>query len=243
VEQLVVTARRLQRAGQRLTNVVFMGMGEPLTNWPATWGTVETATDPDGLGLSPRRLTISTVGIVPGIRRLADQGSAVRLAVSLHAGDEELRRRLVPLDATYGLDEILAACRAYQAGGGRRITFEVVLIDGVNDSREQAGQLANRLGGLSAHVNLIPLNPVDGVELAPSPYRRAAAFQEVLQAAGISTTLRMRRGIEIEAGCGQLRTEVARSGGLTRLAGGTRPGPADGQRAPGRADSPPGRTE
>ncbi len=206
VEQVLHCARLLRAAGERLDNVVFMGMGEPLANWEATWACVERLIDPEGLGLSPRRLTISTVGIVPGIRRLAESGLPLRLAVSLHAPDDALRSRLVAVNQVYGLSEILAACRDYQAAGGRRITFEYVLIAGVNDAIEQARHLAARLGGLDAHVNLIPLNPTDGSPMRPSPYRDAVAFQDALRASGLGTTLRMRRGIDVQAGCGQLRS-------------------------------------
>lgn len=209
VEQVVACARRLARAGERLGNVVFMGMGEPLANWPATWGTVETLTDPEGLGMSPRRLTISTVGVVPGILRLAERRSAVRLAVSLHAPDDELRDELVAVNRTWGLAPILAACRRYQESGGRRITFEYVLIDRVNDAEAQAEALARRLRGLRAHVNLIPLNPTEGSPLRPSAPERAARFARRLREEGLPTSLRQRRGIEIQAGCGQLRSRAA----------------------------------
>lgn len=208
IEQVIFCARRLRQLGQPLSNVVFMGMGEPLANWAATWSTVERLTDADGLALGARRITISTVGIVPGIRRLATAGKPVRLAVSLHAPDNALRDRLVAVNRTYDLEAILAACRDYQAAGGRRITFEYVLIDGVNDRPAQARALAARLLGLRAHVNLIPLNPTQGSPLLPSPYDRALAFETALQAAGIGTTLRMRRGIDVQAGCGQLRSRV-----------------------------------
>jgi 23S rRNA (adenine2503-C2)-methyltransferase len=209
VAQLVHCARGLAAGGERLSNVVFMGMGEPLANWPATWGTVELLTDPAGWALSPRRLTISTVGIVPGIQRLAAADRPVRLAVSLHAPDDALRTRLVPVNAVYPLADVLAACRDYQRATGRRITFEYVLVAGVNDRPEQARALARRLKGLQAHVNLIPVNPTAATELRAPAYGDAAAFQAELQRAGIATTLRMRRGIEIGAGCGQLRARLA----------------------------------
>jgi 23S rRNA (adenine2503-C2)-methyltransferase len=209
VEQVVHCARILHGAGERLSNVVFMGMGEPLANWPATWGTVEILTDPDGFGIGARRITISTVGIVPGILRLAEADRQVRLAVSLHAPDDALRNRLVAANRVYGLDEILAACRTYQAATNRRISFEYVLIDRVNDRPAQAAALARRLTGFLAHVNLIPLNPTPGSPLRPSSYDAAVAFQRILQDAGIPTTLRMRRGIEIQAGCGQLRSRAS----------------------------------
>ena len=210
VEQLVYCGRTLYRSGERLANVVFMGMGEPLANWTATWGTVQTLTDPDGFGIGARRITISTVGIVPGIRRLAETGLPVRLAVSIHAADAALRASLVPISETYPLEEILDACREYQKSVGRRITFEYVLIEGVNDAPRHASELALRLHDMNSHVNLIPLNPTEGSPLSPTPYPQAVIFQQVLQKAGIPTTLRMRRGIEIQAGCGQLRSRAVR---------------------------------
>lgn len=209
VAQAVACARVLAASGERLDNVVFMGMGEPLANWDATWGAVEALVDPAGFGLSPRRLTISTVGIVPGMRRLAAQKLPVRLAVSIHAADDALRGALVAVNATYPLDEVLAACHEVQAAGLRRLTIEVVLIAGVNDRPEQAALLAQRLAGLRCHVNLIPLNPTPGSTLQPSRYDDATRFQAVLRRAGYPTTLRMRRGIEIAAGCGQLRSRAA----------------------------------
>ncbi|MBK6769081.1 MAG: 23S rRNA (adenine(2503)-C(2))-methyltransferase RlmN [Ardenticatenales bacterium] len=209
VAQVIHCARLAAADGERIGNIVFMGMGEPLANWEATWGAVQTFVDPEGLGLSPRRLTISTVGIVPGILRLAAERLPVRLAVSIHAADDALRGRLVAVNETYPLQAILDACRTYQAAGHRRITFEVVLIHGVNDASADAALLALKLKGLRGHVNLIPLNPTPGSDLQPSRYDDAVRFQNVLQDAGIPTTLRMRRGIEISAGCGQLRSRAA----------------------------------
>ncbi len=208
IEQVIYFARRLREQGKRLTNVVFMGMGEPLANWPATWQTVQTLNDPQGFGLGARRMTISTVGLVPGIRRLAQQAIQVRLAVSIHAPNDDLRNQLVPINAQYPLAEVLDACREYLERKGRRITFEYVMIDHVNDFPEHAAEFAAQIRDMLCHVNLIPLNPTPGTDLQPSSYQRCVAFQRVLESHGIPTTLRVRRGVDIQAGCGQLRTAV-----------------------------------
>ncbi|MGC9332684.1 MAG: 23S rRNA (adenine(2503)-C(2))-methyltransferase RlmN [Anaerolineae bacterium] len=188
-----------------ISNVVLMGMGEPLANYEATWQALETLTDERGYNLGARRITLSTVGLVPGIRRLAAEDLAINLAVSLHAATDALRDRLVPFNRKYPLGELMAAIREYVAGSGRRVTFEYALIDGVNDSLEQAQDLADLLAGILCHVNLIPLNPTPGSPLQPSPREQVDAFRQELQWANIPVTVRMRRGIDIEAGCGQLR--------------------------------------
>ncbi len=188
-----------------LTHIVLMGMGEPLANYEATWQAIETLTDARGYGLGARRITLSTVGLVPGIRRLAQESLPINLAVSLHAPDDELRNRLVPVNQRYPLRELLAAVREYIEKTGRRVSFEYALIAGVNDSPAQARRLAEQLRGLLCHVNVIPLNPTPGSPYRPSPRERVYAFCTELEAAGIPTTVRMRRGIDIEAGCGQLR--------------------------------------
>jgi 23S rRNA (adenine2503-C2)-methyltransferase len=188
-----------------ITNVVLMGMGEPLANYAATWQAIATLTDDRGYGLGARRITLSTVGLVPGIRRLSAEAVPINLAVSLHAADDELRNRLVPINRRYPLAMLMAAVRDYANATHRRVTFEYALIDGVNDGLQQAQQLADLLHGLLCHVNLIPLNPTPGSPLRPSPRERVDAFRDQLQAAGIAATVRMRRGIDIEAGCGQLR--------------------------------------
>ena len=198
-----------QIAVHPVSNIVFMGMGEPLANWSATWQAIETLTDPRGYSLGARRITLSTVGLVPGIRRMAEEGLPVNLAVSLHAPDDELRNRLVAVNRHYPLAELMSAVRDYNQKTGRRITFEYALISDLNDSLEQARDLATLLGGLVCHVNLIPLNPTPGSSLQPSPRKRVDAFRDVLESAGIPTTVRMRRGIGIEAGCGQLRQRQA----------------------------------
>ena len=191
--------------GHAVTNVVLMGMGEPLANYEATWQAIETLNDPDGFNLGARRITLSTVGLVPGIRRLADEGLPINLAVSLHAPHDELRDQLVPVNRRYPLGELLAAVRDYAEKTNRRVTFEYALISGVNDSVQNAQHLAALLYGLPCHVNLIPLNPTPGTDLKPSSREQVGAFQAALAGAGIPTTVRLRRGISIEAGCGQLR--------------------------------------
>jgi 23S rRNA (adenine2503-C2)-methyltransferase len=207
---------RAQNLGQRtgrdvhpVSNVVFMGMGEPLANYAATWQAIETLTEARGYNLGARRITVSTVGLVPGIRRLARQGLPVNLAVSLHAPDDALRSQLVPVNRHHPLAELLASIRDYVRLTGRRVTIEYALLDGVNDAPQQARELARLLEKLLCHVNLIPLNPTPGCSFQPSPRERVAAFRDQLQRAGIATTVRLRRGIDIEAGCGQLRQRKA----------------------------------
>jgi 23S rRNA (adenine2503-C2)-methyltransferase len=209
VEQV---ARAQHDSPQRVGNVVFMGMGEPLANYDATWAAVVRLHD--DLGISARHLTVSTVGVVPGMRRLATERLPVTLAVSLHAPDDALRDELVPLNRRYPLAEVLAAARTYLAASGRRLSFEYAMIGGVNDAPAQADALARRLRGFSpaAHVNLIPLNPTPGFGAPASPARRVAAFAERLRQGGVAATVRRNRGTEIDAACGQLRTRHAAPG-------------------------------
>jgi 23S rRNA (adenine2503-C2)-methyltransferase len=205
VEQVIVARRRAAEDGRRLGNVVFMGMGEPLANYDRVWAAVERIHG--DLGLSARHLTISTVGIVPGIRRLAGEALPVNLAVSLHAADDELRDRLVPINRRYPLDALMAACAEHQAATGRRLSFEWALIDGTNDRRSDAEALAALARPLRAHVNLIPLNPTPGWPTTGSPPARVALFRDRLAALGVNATVRRNRGTEIAAACGQLRAE------------------------------------
>ncbi len=206
VEQVLFFARSLQADGERLTNVVFMGMGEPLANYEATWQAIETLNDKKGFKLGARRITISTVGLVPGIRRLAEEGIQVGLAISLHAPTDELRNELVPVNRRHPLNQLMAACHYYVERTGRRISFEYALIDGINDGVEQARQLAHLLDGLLCHVNLIPLNPVPELPYRPSSPSRIRAFQAELDRLKVPNTLRVERGADIQAGCGQLRS-------------------------------------
>ena len=205
VAQALSFARSLKANGERLTNIVYMGMGEPLLNYDATLQSIRILNDPRGFGLGVRAFTVSTAGVVPRIRRLAREGLEIGLAVSLHTVDDALRNTLVPLNRTHAVAELLAACREYVDVTHRRITFEVALLRGVNDSQQQAQDLAIRLDGLLCHVNLIPGNPCTGTELQPSSRTVIDRFAEILQGAGVPTTVRVARGLEIEAGCGQLR--------------------------------------
>jgi 23S rRNA (adenine2503-C2)-methyltransferase len=204
VEQVVRAARRAKDAGRRVSNVVFMGMGEPLANEPAVWGAVERLHG--DLGLSARHLTISTVGIVPGIRRLAERRLPVTLAVSLHAANDELRNELVPINRRYDLDTLLDACADFLAVSGRRLSFEWALIDGVNDRPRDAAELARLCRRLrpAAHVNLIPLNPTPGWPTRGTPPAGVADFRRMLRELGVNATVRQNRGTEIDAACGQL---------------------------------------
>jgi 23S rRNA (adenine2503-C2)-methyltransferase len=197
------------RSGERLTNVVVMGMGEPLANYDRTWQALRTITDGDGFNLGARHITVSTVGLMPGIRRMMEEPLQVNLAVSLHAPNDALREKLVPINGRYPIRDVMAAVRDYIERTHRRVTFEYALMNGINDSPSLAHDLAALLRGLLCHVNLIPLNPVAESPYQPSTPERAAAFQTVLEARGIPTTLRLRRGIDIDAGCGQLRRRAA----------------------------------
>jgi 23S rRNA (adenine2503-C2)-methyltransferase len=207
VDQALYFARNVTL---RPTNIVLMGMGEPLLNYDAVWQAIETWNDHQGFNLGARRITISTAGVVPGIRQLAEERLQVGLAVSLHASDDALRDQLVPLNRRYPLADLLAACRTYRRQTGRRITFEVALIKGVNDAPQQARQLARLLQGLESHVNLIPINPSLDETYRPSPRKQVRAFQRILAEGGIATTVRLRRGVDIQAGCGQLRQQRQR---------------------------------
>ncbi|HEV7657363.1 MAG TPA: 23S rRNA (adenine(2503)-C(2))-methyltransferase RlmN [Mycobacteriales bacterium] len=210
VEQVVAGARYLRPSGERVSNVVFMGMGEPLANYNRVLGAVRRLTDPapDGLGLSQRSVVVSTVGLVPAIHRLAAEGLQVTLAVSLHAPDDELRNTLVPVNTRWPVGEVLDAARAYASATGRRVSIEYALIRDVNDQPFRArllGELLRtRLGRHMAHVNLIPLNPTPGSEWDASPRPAQDEFVRLLREAGISTTVRDTRGREIAGACGQL---------------------------------------
>jgi 23S rRNA (adenine2503-C2)-methyltransferase len=210
VEQVLYFARLLRAARQAVTNVVVMGMGEPFHNYEATMAAIDRLNAPDGLNLGARRFTISTVGLVPMIRRFANEKRQVNLAVSLHAAEDDLRASMLPVNKKYPVAEVLAACQNYVETTGRRITFEWALIRGVNDTPQQARLLAEKLqifrreGAALCHVNAIPLNSTQQFEGQATTRERAEAFRLELERRGIPCSVRLRRGIDIQAGCGQL---------------------------------------
>jgi 23S rRNA (adenine2503-C2)-methyltransferase len=207
VDQVRHAARRLAPNGRHLTNVVFMGMGEPLLNLDHVLAAVQALADPARLGLGARHVTVSTSGVVPGIRRLTALGAQFTLAVSLHAARDSLRDVLVPLNRRWPVAEVVAAAREHGHATGRRITYEVTMIGGINDTAADAIALANLLRGDHAHVNLIPMNPVAHTPWSASPMAVIEQFAATLREAGISTTIRRNRGQEIGAACGQLAAE------------------------------------
>ncbi len=207
VEQVVRSIREAQP--RRVSNIVFMGMGEPMANYDATWGAVERIHG--DIGVSARHITVSTVGIVPGIRRMANEDLPVNLAVSLHAANDDLRNELVPINKRYPIGDLVDACADYLRIKNRRLSFEWAMIDNVNDRAVDAEQLAKLCRHLRAHVNLIPLNPTPGYAVRGTPLSRVNGFRDHLEKMGVNATVRKNRGTDIDAACGQLRAnhEVA----------------------------------
>ena len=204
VEQVIRAAQRLDAAGGgRVSNIVFMGMGEPLANYDNLWPAIERLHD--DVGISARHLTVSTIGIVPGIKRLATERLPVNLAVSLHAANDELRSELVPINRRYPLTKLAEACRDYLRVKNRRLSFEWALIDGVNDRSTDAAELAAYARPLRAHVNLIPLNSTPGWPTRGTSAHGVRAFRDRLVDLGVNATIRQNRGTDIDAACGQLR--------------------------------------
>jgi len=208
VAQVLYYARLLQQEELTVSNVVLMGMGEPFHNYDNTMAAIDRLNASDGFHLGARRFTISTVGLVPAIRRFADENRQVNLAISLHSARDSSRLAMMPVTKRYGIMDLVEACRYYVGKTGRRVTFEWALIHKVNDTPEAARELASLLKGLLCHVNAIPLNPTSGYSGQAASRKSAAIFREILVAAGIPCTIRMRRGIDIQAGCGQLAGSV-----------------------------------
>ncbi len=209
-------SERITRQATRITNLVFMGMGEPFANYDRWWQAVERLHDPQGFNLGARSMTVSTVGLVPGIRRLAEAHLPINLAISLHAPDDALRSAMMPVNRRYPLAELIGAAREYSEQSGRRVSFEYVLLQNRNDHPHQALALAKLLRGQSlskgppllCHINLIPWNPVPGTPLGRSDRERVAAFQRILLDYGLPCTVRIERGMQIAAACGQLAGAV-----------------------------------
>lgn len=217
VEQLL-RLQNLLPEHERLSHIVVMGMGEPLANLDALLPALELASAPKGLGISARKITISTVGLPSAIEKLIARESRYHLAVSLHAPDDELRTELVPVNKSIGIDAILTAADRYFESSGRRLTFEYVLLAGVNDQPQHAKRLATRLKGRAALLNVIPYNAVQGLPYGTPTAKALKHFREILEAAGINVMVRQRKGDKINAACGQLRRDHARSSAIVELA-------------------------
>lgn len=194
-----------------VTNVVFMGMGEPLANYDNVMKAIGLMNSKEGLNISSRQITLSTSGLIPQIRRLMNERIRIELAISLHAPNNKLRDSLVPVNRRYPLEELIPVCREYYAKTGRRVTFEYVLFQGVNDSLVCARELASLISGLNGHVNLIIGNPVGNSGFKGASLGKAYAFQKKLAAGGINSTIREPRGTDIDAGCGQLKSRYSAS--------------------------------
>jgi 23S rRNA (adenine2503-C2)-methyltransferase len=207
VSQVIHFAEILQKKGEHVTNLVFMGMGEPMANYDEMVRAVKILTHDRGFGLGQRHITISTIGISSGIDKLADENLQIGLAISLHAPNNELRKKLVPTAGPNSVEEIIDVGQRYFKKTGRRVTFEYALMDGINDSPEIAEELSVLLQGNGSHVNLIPINPTAGDFKRPSD-DRVTKFAEILSNAGVNCTVRVEKGSEISAACGQLRTDI-----------------------------------
>ena len=207
ISQVIHFEEILRQRGEHVTNLVFMGMGEPMANYDEMIRAVKILTHPRGFGLGQRHITISTIGIKSGIERLADENLQIGLAISLHAPTNDLRKKLVPTATPNSVEEIIESGHNYFKRTGRRVTFEYALMDGINDSPDIANNLAKLLQGNGSHVNLIPINPTAGDFKRPSN-NRVHEFERILSKAGINCTIRIEKGTEISAACGQLRTDM-----------------------------------
>jgi 23S rRNA (adenine2503-C2)-methyltransferase len=209
-EQAIDAARRVAAEGGRLSHVVFMGMGEPFLNYPAVIDSVRKMSDPDRLGISPRRIVLSTSGVIPRIEQLAAEKLPVTLAISLHAARDELRDVLVPINRKYPVANLVGAAQGYAAKSGRRVSYEWVMLAGVNDTERDAKELGQLLRRKLAHVNLIPFNPVDDTPYEAPTKDAIRRFRDLVAAEGLNVTVRDTRGREADAACGQLHERVAR---------------------------------
>jgi 23S rRNA (adenine2503-C2)-methyltransferase len=217
VEQAIDAQRLLLGEGRRLSHVVFMGMGEPMANYRSVVEAVRRLADPQLLGISPRRIVVSTSGLIPRIQQLAEEKLPVTLAISLHAARDELRDVLVPINRKYPVRELVGAAQAYAGTTGRRVSYEWVMLAGVNDTEQDAHELGALLRGKHAHVNLIPFNPVDDTPYRAPDRGSIRAFREMIEAQGLNVTVRDTRGRDADAACGQLHERVMRGSGRTTV--------------------------
>ncbi len=209
VEQVIFFARQLNAIEEKITNIVVMGMGEPFNNFNNVIKAIDILNHHQGFNLGERRFTVSTVGIIPGIKKFTSLKRQINLSISLHAANDELRTTMLPVAKKYSIVELMDICREYIGETGRRVTFEYALVQDINDTKNHAHELANLLKGMLCHVNVIPLNPTKKYQGKATSQTRARQFQAILKQAGIPCTIRLRRGIEIQAGCGQLASETA----------------------------------
>lgn len=239
VDQVRHWQRALAAEGDRVSHVVYMGMGEPFNNYEATLASARTLMDPEAFGISPRRITISTCGVVPKIDALAGEGLPINLAISLHAPVDAIRTAIMPINRRWGIEEVLASAARYVKRTKRRVTFEYILLGGVNDSAEASALLARRIAEHmrpgAAHVNLIPYNPGPGGFRRP-PVERMERFAEILEEQGISATVRISKGQDIAAACGQLKVPEGRA--APRAAAGSGPARERTPPAPVRETTP-----
>ena len=207
VSQVIHFAELLEQRGEHVTNLVFMGMGEPMANYDEMIRAVKILTHDRGFGFGQRHITISTIGITSGIEKLAEEDLQIGLAISLHASNNELRKKLVPTAGPNSVEDIIKSGRNYFKKTGRRVTFEYALMEGINDSPEIAEELARLLHGNGSHVNIIPINPTAGDFKRPSE-KNVLEFEQILKKSGVNCTVRVEKGTEISAACGQLRTDI-----------------------------------
>ncbi len=207
-DQVIQIKNIIRENGERIHNVVIMGIGEPLMNYENVVRAIHLISDGDGIAVSKRRIALSTVGIPPMMRRLADENLGIKFAVSLHAPKDEIRSQIMPMNRKYPIAEVLDACRYYQRVTGKRITFEYALIEGLNDSLEMADELAEILSGIQSMINIIPLNPIDEFPYNRPSEKGCKAFAKRLERHGCKVTFRTERGVGIDAACGQLRLET-----------------------------------
>jgi 23S rRNA (adenine2503-C2)-methyltransferase len=204
VEQIIYFERVLKKDSKKITNVVLMGMGEPFHNFNQVIKAIDILNDKKGLNLGERRFTISTVGLPERIRQFADLQRQINLAISLHTPFDEKRSKIIPINRTFPIQEVMKAVNYYLQKTNRRVTFEYALIEGENEDSDTAVALAQLLHGMLCHVNLIPVNPIDSSEFQPTSHQNTTRFQQILEQHGIPCSTRLERGIKIQAGCGQL---------------------------------------